>query len=631
MLVAIEHGTDDLVILELRNGGQYGALEGFIAGGAVDGEQGFEHFLLAHLSHHHGDGGALGHGRGLVLQHGERLLGGFSIARSQRKRYVIATLALEVLVKREGQLLGQGRHLAAFEGGGKARHDFATGGFVGRQGKKLGAGLEVGLATCESPPFGDVLDQQFLRYRELPNGFVSEEIQHGISALLGLAFDSPPGHERQADVLVIAVLDELADDGQTGARGQALGAGGNLHLHFGIGFVNRQGGHLGWAGRPLRALFANDLHRPAADIGVRVVKHLGGVGIIHCIKDVQAPEGIERARLVLFGSHRFELGDELFQAAPANFVHGLLTHPFVGVAEVAQQLVGRGGVHVEGLHLRRTTRGADAVNAAVGLGPVIHRTHMAEAGIVPISHVEAAIGTGLNVHRAEPAVRGGEHVLLVLGLESGAGCDALAHPHEVGQRVRSDDPPLIGRAEHAAFINAEGLREAAFVAFALHVLEVAEGIGIGERAVLAPVLHAVHALVKVHAAGAATIGAGEDAALAVDVQAEGIAATLAIDFEDLGLGVIAPHHLAFPFHIFRGGAADVAGGGAAIDAIEPAVRPPLQVVGHGMGVLQAEAGECHLGVAIRNAIIVRVGVEKQVGRVQHPDAAGARDGRRGNV
>ena len=58
-----------------------------------------------------------------------------------------------------------------------------------------------------------------------------------------------------------------------------------------------------------------------------------------------------------------------------------------------------------------------------------------------------------------------------------------------------------------------------------------------------------------------------------------------------------------------------------VTAVEPAVRPPGEVVGQRLGVLHAEAGQQHLGIAVGHVVAVLVGVEEQVGDLEDVDAA----------
>ena len=68
-------------------------------------------------------------------------------------------------------------------------------------------------------------------------------------------------------------------------------------------------------------------------------------------------------------------------------------------------------------------------------------------------------------------------------------------------------------------------------------------------------------------------------------------------------------------------APDVGRDRAPLKAVEPAVGPPGQRVGHRVGVFHAEAGQEDLGVAVGAVVAVAVGVEEQVRRLDDEDAA----------
>ena len=104
--------------------------------------------------------------------------------------------------------------------------------------------------------------------------------------------------------------------------------------------------------------------------------------------------------------------------------------------------------------------------------------------------------------------------------------------------------PVEVRAHQAAAVDAEGVGEPVGVAVVGHVVEEAEGVGVGERAVLAPALDVVAALDVVEAAVVAPVGAGEEAACVVELDAEGVAAAFGEDLEDVRVGVVAPDGLA---------------------------------------------------------------------------------------
>ena len=148
-----------------------------------------------------------------------------------------------------------------------------------------------------------------------------------------------------------------------------------------------------------------------------------------------------------------------------------------------------------------------------------------------------------------------------------------------------------------------------------HVLEEAEDKRIHRGPVLRPTLHVGCALRVVETAGRTVVGAGEGPAVLVEFETEGIAAALREDLEDLRAGMIAPDALTeqrLPLNLQRRRAA----GGA----VNPTVRAPVQVAGERMRVLEFEAGEMHLGVAVRDIVVVAVGIKQKVGRHQHPHA-----------
>ncbi len=167
----------------------------------------------------------------------------------------------------------------------------------------------------------------------------------------------------------------------------------------------------------------------------------------------------------------------------------------------------------------------------------------------------------------------------------------------------------------------------------LHGREIAEGEGVRQRPVLAEALLQIGALDVVKAARVAAVVAGEDAALRVDLQAEGVAAALGEDFVAARLRVIAPDELAHRVdrRLLAAVVLDVAGDGAALAGVQPAVRPPLQAVGAGVGVFQAEAFQQDLRRAVGHVVVVLVRVEEEVRRIEHPQAAAALDAGGGDV
>src|SRR5262249_36464269 len=151
----------------------------------------------------------------------------------------------------------------------------------------------------------------------------------------------------------------------------------------------------------------------------------------------------------------------------------------------------------------------------------------------------------------------------------------------------------------------------------------AEGVRVGELAMLFKALAVVAALHVMKTAGVAAVVPGKDAAQLVDLDTKGVAAPLAKDFETALFRMIAPDMLAD--HVGDGclvaGALDVGGNGAAVGAVDPAVRAPAQAVGHRVGVLQPEACEMDDRVARRLVGIVLGRIKEEIRGIEDPDAA----------
>src|SRR5205814_2311534 len=120
-------------------------------------------------------------------------------------------------------------------------------------------------------------------------------------------------------------------------------------------------------------------------------------------------------------------------------------------------------------------------------------------------------------------------------------------------------------------------------------VEVAEGVRVVQGAVLAKALDVIAAL-DVMAERLGGVAAGEELAVAIEVDPPGVAAPFGEQLELPGDGVVAPDAL------LELDAADVGRHRAALRPIQPAIGSPGQRVGEGVGILHAEALEQHLGV-----------------------------------
>ena len=123
-------------------------------------------------------------------------------------------------------------------------------------------------------------------------------------------------------------------------------------------------------------------------------------------------------------------------------------------------------------------------------------------------------------------------------------------------------------------------------------------------------------------AGVAAVGSREDAAPGIDLDTERVAAALGEDLVPPRLGVVSPDQLA---HRVNGLGVDsrpldVARCCASLAGVQPAVRTPSQAVGHRVRVLETESFEQNDRVRVGDVVVVLVGIEQQVGRVEHEDA-----------
>ena len=66
---------------------------------------------------------------------------------------------------------------------------------------------------------------------------------------------------------------------------------------------------------------------------------------------------------------------------------------------------------------------------------------------------------------------------------------------------------------------------------------------------------------------------------------------------------------------------NIPGHGASLASVEPSVGTPPKAVRDGMGVFDAETRKAHLGITVGDVIVVGIRIEKQVGRVEDPNAS----------
>ena len=215
----------------------------------------------------------------------------------------------------------------------------------------------------------------------------------------------------------------------------------------------------------------------------------------------------------------------------------------------------------------------------------------------------------------------------VVGAEGRALGRDLAHHDPTLERLHPEESAGIPVGQCAVVVDHEGVREARDAVVG-HGREVSEGVGIRQRSVLLEPLLQVGSLLVVEAPRVAAVVAREEASAVVDLATEGVAPTLREHLIDPAFGMVAPEVLALRIQglgIRRlpVGPVDphIAGHRATLGSIQPSVGAPAQRVGHAVGILEPEAREPHLRVAVRDIVAIGIAVEEQVGRVQYPHAA----------
>ena len=238
--------------------------------------------------------------------------------------------------------------------------------------------------------------------------------------------------------------------------------------------------------------------------------------------------------------------------------------------------------------------------------------------IVPVGDVEGAVGAERQVAGGEPGIVGPQDVAHLAGLEGRAEPRDLVGVDRMIEQVGGDVAAPPRRGQRVGLVEQAAHRHVtAADAVVTDVVEVTERVGIVERAVLAERLPVVAALDAVEHDEPADVGAGEELAVAVEVEAPHVAPALAEQLESPRARVVAPDAL------LELDPADPGRHRAPLEAVEPAVGPPGQGVGHRVGVFHAEAGQEHLGVAVGPVVAVAVRVEQQVRGLEDEDAAGA--------
>src|SRR5262249_33337200 len=121
-----------------------------------------------------------------------------------------------------------------------------------------------------------------------------------------------------------------------------------------------------------------------------------------------------------------------------------------------------------------------------------------------------------------------------------------------------------------------------------NMIEETECEWVVQRPVLAELFPIIAALDAMQHREAADVGAVEQIAVAVKVEAPRVAPAFAEQLEAARERMVAPDAL-LKLHPL-----DMGGHGASLAAVKPTIRPPGQRVGHRVGVLHAEARDQHI-------------------------------------
>ena len=357
---------------------------------------------------------------------------------------------------------------------------------------------------------------------------------------------------------------------------------------------------------------------------MRMLQRRQRIIFIEAAARIHRPERLQRELAALLFHERAQPGHERRIAPIPHHSQSHLAVPFVRMRELRDQLVTAHLRKIKTLLLPVHARRAHAPDATRFLVPSIARIEMAETAVAPVGDVDRAVRPDLRVHGAEPIVGRLEERRAVLGAEGRGVAIQRRAEHAIRERHRGDEAAF-ERRDRAALVDRHALREAPRVALVRHVLEKAERVRIHQRPVLAPVFHERAAL-RIMQPARTPVRAGENAALAIELQTVSIPAALGENLERTRDGMVAPDRLAEKFHALH-----IRRASAPVRAVEPAVRPPCERVRAAVRVFEAEAAEPHFrhGGAVfhhvGNVVAIFVRVKKQVGRIQHPHAATAGD------
>ena len=319
---------------------------------------------------------------------------------------------------------------------------------------------------------------------------------------------------------------------------------------------------------------------------------------------------------------RFQRG---FVASLAEQPHRCGAMPLVWMTQQRDQL-GRLFLREVEVLFQRSVFSAQAVDAAGGrVELTLVVLSVSDVFLVEVSDKNRAVGRVREEDGAECDVVSGKRNADVARGECRADGDALGCCDVAVQRVGTEQFSA-QRRDGCAFGHDDVVRESLDWIRAFHRAKFAERKLMSRRAKLAGVfalLEVDAVLDEVPAARVAAVVSAKEISLCVELQTERVAAAFGENLECLSCRMIAPDHAALEIDGRRveSRTGNAASHGAALPAVEPAIRPPHESVCDAVRVFQTEACEPHFGWPVGNVVGVFIRVKHEIRRVHHPDSA----------
>ena len=275
----------------------------------------------------------------------------------------------------------------------------------------------------------------------------------------------------------------------------------------------------------------------------------------------------------------------------------------------------------------------DAIDAAIGsVDTALKMSRVVDALFVKVGDVDGTVRPHADTNRPDPCVGALEGEPNVFGAKCATGRDALADHHVTLQRCHGKEFVLVAIGQADTLIDDECVRESRYLGMR-HVPEITEGIGIRERSVFGESFLEIPSLDIVEASCVAAVVAGKNTAFGIELDTERVTASFGEDLIHVSFGVVTPNQLSHRAdrRVVTSRTAHFATNRAALGGIEPSVGSPREAVDDRVRILETEAFEVHFGRAVGTVVAIAVGVEEEVGRIEHPDAATTDGERCGDV